>query len=109
MAHEILVTNGNGGPPWLKAIVQLGVPAALCLFLVYWTVVRSDADHQILQARTLEIAQANEKTQGMVAAHIDAAGRVNAEILFILRVQCVQGARLAGTDPRDCVPPRDLK
>lgn len=30
------MTNGNGGPWWVRAITTVGVPSAMALGLVYW-------------------------------------------------------------------------
>jgi hypothetical protein len=92
--------NGNGGPWWVTATKTLGIGAVIALLLVWWLT-------QTVQ-RTLEaIAADTSATKSMMNAHIDAAGRVNAELLFYMRAQCNILARAYRTDPSMCVPPRD--
>jgi len=91
--------SSNGGPAWLKAAVQLGVPSLIALGLVYW----------ITQTVTPKIEAQVVDTQAvksMVTAHVDANGRTNAEMLFYLRSLCVNLARSA-EDRARCVPPRE--
>ena len=91
--------NGNGTPAWLKAAVQLGTPAVIAIYLVYWitTVVSPKLD-----AHT----EADQAIRGMITAHVDSSGRVNAEILFYLRSLCINAAKNQ-TERERCVPPRE--
>jgi hypothetical protein len=36
MADELSPSNGNGGPWWVKILTQVGVPAGIAIFLVYF-------------------------------------------------------------------------
>lgn len=94
--------NGNGGHWLVTTIKALGITTVLSVGFFYWVT-------QTVERSLEAIANDSMATKSMVAAHVDASGRVNAEILFYLRQLCVQNARMARTDPRDCVPPMDRR
>jgi negative regulator of sigma E activity len=96
----------NGSPWWAKFIAQVGVFAALSLGLI-WFITQSVDQKLDTMLANQELSKAERiSMNGMMEAHADSTGRVNAEVLFYLRALCVQGARSSGTDPRECVPPR---
>ena len=86
--------NGNGSPWWVKAARELGVPSLIAIGLVYW----------MTQVQAPQLS-AIEPMHGMLTAHVDASGKMNAEILFYLRSICVNFAETAEERTR-CVPPR---
>lgn len=94
-----MATNGNGGPAWVKSVATLGLGTVLALGWFYWSTQTLDQKLDAIRAGTAA-------TQNLMEQHVDAFGRVNAEILFYLRAMCLQNAKATGQDSRDCVPPR---
>jgi hypothetical protein len=97
--------NGNS-PWWVRAIVQVGVPASLALFLVWYVTLGPDRN----EARRAAIAA------GIVDAKID-KHMLHTEQLhramedymrtntLLMRQLCVSAAKQAGEDARNCFAP----
>jgi hypothetical protein len=86
--------NGNGRAPWyVQAVATLGLATVLALGFFAW--VTQSVDRKL---------DAMASLPGMVTAHIDSSGRVNAEILFYLRSMCINSAKNEVERGR-CVPP----
>jgi hypothetical protein len=98
-----LATDGLKDSPWyVKAGVQFGVPAVLCVFLVWWIVGDSDRKHNAILADSVAMRSQVTAISGMVNAHVDSTGRSTAALLYYLQQLCLQGATNAGTPSKDC-------
>ena len=89
-------TSENGQPWWVKGIMQVGVPAAIAIYLVYIMTNGIQADVRtarelmtIHHSYTMEVFQRLERSM--------------ADQTSILRATCVAQSRSAGTDERECV------
>lgn len=100
--------NGNGGPWWVKAVTTLGLATILALGFFYWVTQKVDAELMSIRNDTGKMEAAHDKISGMITAHIDSSGTVLVEIRYLLYVQCLQGARVAKTDPSLCVAPQGI-
>lgn len=88
-------------PDWVNAILKLGIPGAIAIFLVYR--LAQGFDVITLRLGNLEVQQTQVLSEHMRLA--DLSGRstmISEKILNVLRVQCVNTAR---TDEarRDCL------
>lgn len=86
--HDMLPSNGG----WQKFIVQIGVPAAICLFLVYMVAVKFDAK----QDATLDLMRSHTAATGSLAVMVERSDRQQDVIIALLRAQCVNSAKNPG-------------
>jgi hypothetical protein len=111
MGHAEQGENGNGFlngnvPWWIRAIVQVGVPASMALFLVWYVTLgpeRNEAHEAALASRTISV------DLGRHMLHTEQLHRTMEEYMrintLLMRHLCVSTAKQAGTDERTCFQP----
>jgi hypothetical protein len=103
--------NGNGllngnAPWWIKATVQVGVPAAMALFLIWYVTLgpdRSEAHEAAELSREIGVTLNRHMTHTeRLHDTLEEYMRVNS---MLLRQLCVGTAKQAGTPEVDCFRP----
>jgi hypothetical protein len=107
MAHEHSgngFSNGNS-PWWVKAIVQVGIPASLALFLVWYITLgpagdRTEAHETAATANAIRLGLDKHMTHTEQLHHtMEEYMRVNT---LLMRQLCVTTARSNGDDTKPC-------
>jgi hypothetical protein len=78
--------------PWIKLVLQVGVPAAVALFLVFQLSTKVDHNLDVITATLHEHTQETRTNAALLTTLADRSAQTQYIIVDLLRAQCVNAA-----------------